>query len=779
MTNIISKKWVCTWILFLLVSVSIFCFLAKRDGGSSAASTGKVTATSLNVRETASTSAAILGNIAKDTMVTILGSTTDSSGTKWYKISAVVNNKTIHGYVSSAYISVAASSSSASNSSQTSTFLKRFGYVNASSLNIRSQASTSSASLGKLTKSQYVLVIGQKTESGTAWYQISATVNGKTVRGYVVKSYITLYATTVDKTLYDLATVNTKTLPMYKTANTYDTKRATLKSSQQVIIRGNLTVRGVKWTLVTAIVNGSGMNGYVKTACLTDVTATVGNTSSIKAVATQACSAKKIAATMSVKVANVSKNQEVIIKGSLTVLSKKWYKCSFTTAGTTYTGYLLQEYVKVNSDAEFLGELAQFPASYQSALKALHEEYPEWHFVAVKTGLDWNTVLSNESKFGKNTIQSNQPKGGSAGNYSVPFSYLSTDSGAYNWATDKYTLCDGTNWYTANKEVIAYYMDPRNSLNYNTIWQFESLAYDSRQSSEVVKSILSNTFMKSNYSVTDKATKKVVSGSYVDAFMDAGRVNNVSPYFLSIRSKQELGTNGSGSTSGTYAGYEGYYNFYNIGAYDSATGQAIVNGLKYASTGTTYNRPWTNPYKSIVGGAEYIASSYIAKGQNTVHFQKFNVVYSPYYSHQYMTNVQAPASEAKNTYTSYHKMGITKNAFVFYIPVYENMPSSPCKLPASGGNPNSYLSNITVKNGSKTIALTPTFHYQTKEYTMVVDNSISSVSVSAAPVSSYASVSGTGTYSLTAGATKTISIVCTAGNGTKTTYKVKISRKAS
>ncbi|MBR3771067.1 MAG: cadherin-like beta sandwich domain-containing protein, partial [Clostridium sp.] len=436
-------------------------------------------------------------------------------------------------------------------------------------------------------------------------------------------------------------------------------------------------------------------------------------------------------------------------------------------------------YVKISDDAEFLAELAEFPSSYHSAIKELHKEYPNWHFVAVNTGLDWQTVIENESKLGRNTIMSNQPNGGSAGTYSAPFSFLSTEAGAYDWAKDKYTLCDGTNWFTANSAVISHYMDPRNSLTPNLIWQFESLAFDKRQKESVVESILSNTFMNGSYSVKDKLTGKIVSGKYSDAFMDAGKINNASPYFLSIRSKQELGLKGSGSSSGTYPGYEGYYNYYNIGAYDSATNQAIANGLKYASQGSTYNRPWTNPYKAIVGGAQYIASAYIAKGQNTTYFQKFNVVSAPFYSHQYMTNVQAPNSESKNTFTSYSQMGIAKDDFVFYIPVYKNMPSKPCELPPREGNPNSYLKNITVKNGSTSHPLTPTFNYQTKSYTMVVDHNVSSVVVNASTISSRATVSGTGTYSLTSGATKTISLVGTAENGTRTTYKLKIFRKAS
>ena len=144
-----------------------------------------------------------------------------------------------------------------------------------------------------------------------------------------------------------------------------------------------------------------------------------------------------------------------------------------------------------------------------------------------------------------------------------------------------------------------------------------------------------------------------------------------------------------------------------------------------------------------------------------------------------MTNVQAPASESKSTHTSYSNMGIDGGTFVFYIPVYKNMPSKAVSLPASSGNPNSYLKNISVRNGSKSLALTPSFQYQTKNYTMVVDHNVSSVTVNASAISSHATVSGTGTVELTAGKTKTVSITCKAGNGTKTTYKVEIFRKAS
>ena len=105
----------------------------------------------------------------------------------------------------------------------------------------------------------------------------------------------------------------------------------------------------------------------------------------------------------------------------------------------------------------------------------------------------------------------------------------------------------------------------------------------------------------------------------------------------------------------------------------------MINGLKFASTGTTYMRPWNNQYKAIVGGAQYIAENYISKGQNTIYLERFNVTPKNTYDHQYMTNVVAAYSEAIKNYTAYST--IMDKPFVFYIPVYNNMPDSYGSLP--------------------------------------------------------------------------------------------------
>ena len=104
--------------------------------------------------------------------------------------------------------------------------------------------------------------------------------------------------------------------------------------------------------------------------------------------------------------------------------------------------------------------------------------------------------------------------------------------------------------------------------------------------------------------------------------------------------------------------YEGIYNFYNIGA--NSGEDPIGNGLKYASNKTIgkYLLPWNDPVKAIKGGAIWIATNYIAVGQDTLYFQKYDVVSNgtALYNHQYMQNIFAARSEGYTTYSTYNKL---------------------------------------------------------------------------------------------------------------------------
>ncbi len=164
-----------------------------------------------------------------------------------------------------------------------------------------------------------------------------------------------------------------------------------------------------------------------------------------------------------------------------------------------------------------------------------------------------------------------------------------------------------------------------------------------------------------------------------------------------------------------------------------------------------------------------MADSYVKKGQNTIYFEKFNVVYAKsLYSHQYMTNVMAAISEGSTLGKAYTDK---KQAFQFRIPVYTNMPESAVGF-SDSGNPNNWLSSLTVEGA----ALTPGFSAATTEYSLIVGADVSSVNVTASPVASVATVSGTGNYPLGYG-DNTIQVNCVSQSGETRTYTIHVARQ--
>jgi hypothetical protein len=162
--------------------------------------------------------------------------------------------------------------------------------------------------------------------------------------------------------------------------------------------------------------------------------------------------------------------------------------------------------------------------------------------------------------------------------------------------------------------------------------------------------------------------------------MEAAKISGVSPLHLASRLRQEQGTTGSSLSLGTVGGYEGYYNYFNYGAYPTSENTTLVNGALYAkNVSENYFGPWTNPLRAIKGGAKLLGQNYINIGQDTVYFQCFNVVYKPsLYGHQYMTNVQVGETESQTLRNAYSTEELKTSSFVFKIPVYNNMPATPC-----------------------------------------------------------------------------------------------------
>ena len=552
---------------------------------------------------------------------------------------------------------------------------------------------------------------------------------------------------------------------------------------------------------------------------------------------------------------------------------KTWYKIQFSSGSGTQEGYVRSDYIKFpvsySYDSTFENYLNSqgFPESYKVSLRTLHTEHPTWVFQAQKTGLNWSDVMAAEGAVGTNLVSKSSIS-----------SWKSTEYGAYDWNTGIWTGFDGSSWVAASKDIVAYYMDPRNFLNDTYVFQFLHHAYDSNaQTREGLTSLITGTFLEKTPESTTAATQSVqettgsgnspvvnnsgstgTSGSlqqgesygpgmstgtsggtssgsssgstgsqgvslegpgstvsstisqrkvittalpeveygpgmdassitddntgasntspvptgqtYVDIIMKAAAQTGVNPYVLGAMILQEQGTGKSGSISGKTAGYEGYYNFFNVGAFASGSMSAITRGLWYASQSESYGRPWNSIEKSIIGGATYYSENFLKNGQDTFYLKKFNVQGSNLYKHQYMTNVEGAAGEGAKLARAYTD-AMKKQALVFKIPVFNNMPETACAKPTVNGSPNNKLSGITIDGYS----LTPTFSKDTEKYDLVVDSSVSSVNIRATAIDSKATVSGAGTISLGSGTT-IVKIVVKAENGDTRTYQVSIAK---
>ena len=296
-----------------------------------------------------------------------------------------------------------------------------------------------------------------------------------------------------------------------------------------------------------------------------------------------------------------------------------------------------------------------FPESYQVLLNKLVEKngYTNWKFKAFYTDIDWNELVENETTHMKNTI------------YKSP-----TASYPASW----YCSCEqegDKNFYCASKEIIEYYLDPRNFLTNITIFQFLDLSNSSNISVSQIENIVKGTYLDGK---TDTGVR------YAQAIKDASEASGESAYSIVIRIFQELGKKSTKpiQISGQDPDYPKVYNFYNYGANDGDNN--IKNALAYAQS-----KGWTNEYKAIVEGAKLASTSYLRRGQNTKYLYKFDVVGSTkndLYQMQYMTNVEDPNSQAQQLQKVYSENGLLDNELTFIIPIYKNMPTYK-KLPST------------------------------------------------------------------------------------------------
>ncbi len=554
---------------------------------------------------------------------------------------------------------------------------------------------------------------------------------------------------------------------------------------------------------------------------------------------------RSAAGTNSAIVTSLAANSPVSITGQQTGSDGKlWYQISFNGG----SGFVRSDFIRLSvnyaTDPNFETALTQqgFPESYKVGLRQLHAQYPNWIFTAKQTGLDWNQAVAAELEGTNSLIESSSKS-----------SWKSTDSGKYDWLSSSWPGFDGATWVAASKEIVSYYMDPRNFLDDRYIFQFNVHKFNpSIQTIDGLKAMLQGTFLAGNVSIDSSSplyqtalqaqnsqlsqsaeglnaiiaaganqdeavidysapgaalaaanaggtttttagpvpgtsngavvpsitanssnpsgvnTNGSISVSYADIIMEAAQLSQENPYVLAAMILQEQGKSG---TSGSISGSSGYYNYFNIGAYAANGMSAVERGIWYASQSGNYNRPWNTPERAIIGGAMFYAENYLNAGQDTLYLKRFNVQGSNIFKHQYMTNTQGAAEEG--AYLSEAYGTASKNlAQEFSIPVYNNMPENACPIPTGDGSPNNKLGSLSV-NG---FTLTPGFNMDTANYTLIVDPSVSQVTISAQALHNAASIAGTGTVSLT-GASTSIPISVTAQNGSVRQYVITINKQ--
>ncbi|MFC0270122.1 SH3 domain-containing protein [Metabacillus herbersteinensis] len=152
---------------------------------SSTGKTGKVNATSLNVRKTPSTQGSVLGSLKNGASVSIV-----TQQGKWIEI----HFKNLKGWVHSDYLKIEVANTTTPAAPPTTTTSKLGnGTVSATSINVRSSGAMNGKVVGAITKGTKVTLL----EEANKWYKISYGTN-KT--GWVASWYITKIAETSQPT---------------------------------------------------------------------------------------------------------------------------------------------------------------------------------------------------------------------------------------------------------------------------------------------------------------------------------------------------------------------------------------------------------------------------------------------------------------------------------------------------------------------------------------------------------------------------------------------------
>ncbi len=434
--------------------------------------------------------------------------------------------------------------------------------------------------------------------------------------------------------------------------------------------------------------------------------------------------------TSSVRITNLSYNETVTIletvagnePASEAGHGTTWYKIKRADG---QEGYVYGFYVTIIPDVSD-ENFENFPESYRTALKQLKAMYPKSTFVPHNLNITFDEAVNIQFT----TAQRKQVTSTNG------LSWRSMHYKAYNWDNGTYYQSNG-GWVSASKSIIAYYLDPRNFLGYDTAFMFVQQSYNPAQTADMVKTAVTGTFLANGYGGNPDA--------YINDILEAAKQTGVSPLVLAATIIVEQGVNGTSSLiSGTYTGFEGYYNFFNIGASGSTNADVVHSGLQ-----TAKNNGWDTRQKAIIGGASTYADGYISVGQDTFYYKNFNFVneYPSKIYHQYAQSIFDAYNNGLRLKKGYSGIANENITLTFKIPVFKDMPATAVAKPVENNNQNNfYLTQMNVSG------LSPAFDMFTQNYSL----SVSGDTTIYAKVPEGASIISQGSFNLSAGANRCV-----------------------
>ena len=329
----------------------------------------------------------------------------------------------------------------------------------------------------------------------------------------------------------------------------------------------------------------------------------------------------------------------------------------------------IDTYIHNDSNYEDINT-AKYPG-YKELLDKLQTAHPTWSLKLLYTGLNFGNAVYGE--------------------YSNHSANLVPASSGSEWICPVCgTKLYDTGWYGASDKAIAYYMDPRNFLNDNNIFQFlDANKYEPT-------------------SVSLEGTQVNVNGTFLQNYASdintACKNQGVNPYYVISRLIQENGKNGSTTSKGMDGGDgKTYYNPFNIGASGNGRAQVIANALAKAKA-----NGWDTMEKALEGGIVFLKANWLDNYQNTLYQNRFDIDSTngtSLYSHQYMQNLSAAYSEGNLLKGYYSNAGKTDSNLTFIIPVYEGMSASPSPRPSEGTSSEEFPMNVVVNTESSALTL--------------------------------------------------------------------------